>query len=200
MTFDHHITIVGRNKEMNITCPCCKVEQDESNFVLLAESIRHTMPSPLLIPMCDKCSNEHLIEKQNCTCSVCKRSLPSECFQHYRSRLKDNGMRLRVNRNCKDCSRKESAVLAKLKKDNPPPAYNTPCPQCNRIVYEKSEDIPEGVDGANGPWQCDHDHSKGEFRGYVCKQCNTGTGLIGDNQEYWTKAVERKKDTSIIIS
>jgi hypothetical protein len=88
---------------------------------------------------------------------------------------------------------KESKVLREIKKTNPPPPYNTPCPQCNRIVYEKSEDIPEGVDGANGPWQCDHDHEVGSFRGYLCKQCNTGTGLIGDNKEYFDKAHKTKQ-------
>ena len=102
-------------------------------------------------------------------------------------------MRLRVNRNCKDCSRKEISILQEIREQNPHPAYLTPCPQCNRVVYEKSEDIPAGVDGANGPWQCDHDHTTKEFRGYLCKQCNTGTGLIGDNENYWVQAKERKK-------
>ena len=101
-------------------------------------------------------------------------------------------MRLRVNTNCKDCSKKESAILSKIKKENPPPPYETKCQMCNKIVYEKVEDIPEGVDGTNGPWQCDHDHINGTFRGYLCKRCNTGTGLIGDKIDYWIKAKNRK--------
>ena len=76
--------------------------------------------------------------------------------------------------------RMESAILSKIKKENPPPSYETKCQMCNKIVYEKVEDIPEGVDGTNGPWQCDHDHSNGTFRGYLCKRCNTGNELIGD--------------------
>ena len=102
-------------------------------------------------------------------------------------------MRLRVNTNCKDCTRKELSVVWKLKKENPPPDYLTPCPQCGKICYEKVEDIPEGVDGTNGPWQCDHDHKTGMFRGHLCKKCNTGTGLIGDNVEYFKNAIERSK-------
>lgn len=102
-------------------------------------------------------------------------------------------MRLRVNTNCKDCSKKENSILKKIKFENPSPAYETCCPQCNKVVYEKVEDIPEGVDGTNGPWQCDHDHTTKQFRGYLCKRCNTGTGLIGDNQDYWENAKKRKK-------
>lgn len=172
---------------MNSTCPHCKIEKSSSHYVCLKDGV-----TPF-ISICNECSDAFYIENVNCTCSVCHRSLPPSYFQHYRTRFKSNGMRLRVNRNCKDCSKKESSVLRKLKKDNPPPSYLTACPQCNRVVYEKSEDIPAGIDGANGPWQCDHDHLAGTFRGWLCKQCNTGSGLVGDNHEYWSKAVERNK-------
>ena len=141
-------------------CACCK--KDTDNFV------KSHLGFPLLT-VCNDCSDEHFIEKVDCACSVCKRKLPSSYFQHYRTRFKKNGMRLRVNTNCKDCSRKESAIVAKLKKENPAPEYLTPCPQCGKVCYEKREDIPEGVDGTNGPWQCDHDHKTKEFRGYLCK-------------------------------
>jgi hypothetical protein len=29
----------------------------------------------------------------------------------------------------------------------------------------------------------DHDHSTGEFRGWLCAKCNTGLGLLGDSIE-----------------
>jgi len=173
---------------MQYTCSCCKKTKTSDQFDYIGSG---EFLSPL--PICKECSDEHLIEDIDCNCTVCHRKLPSSYFGHYRTRFKSNGMRLRVNRNCKDCSKKESAVLAKIKKDNPPPPYLTECPQCNKIVYEKSEDIPEGVDGTNGPWQCDHDHKKGTFRGYCCKQCNVGTGLIGDNVEYFANALKNKK-------
>tara|TARA_B100000287_G_scaffold301131_1_gene284260 strand:- start:65 stop:592 length:528 start_codon:yes stop_codon:yes gene_type:complete len=173
---------------MEYTCKCCGKTKsaDEFDFIGSGE-----FKYPL--PICKDCSDEHWIEDIDCSCSVCKRKLPFYYFGHYRTRFKKNGMRLRVNTNCRDCSKKESAVLAKIKKDNPPPAYLTPCPQCGKIVYEKSEDIPEGVDGTNGPWQCDHDHKTGTFRRYCCKKCNVGTGLIGDNEECWTNAQQYKK-------
>jgi hypothetical protein len=169
-------------------CPKCQTKKPKSQFV--AEPDQKYQ----LIAVCNQCADEFFIEKVDCTCSVCKRKLPSNYFQHYRTRFKKNGLRLRVNTNCKDCSKTESSYVNKLKKIHPAPAYNTKCPQCEKIVYEKVEDIPDGVNGTNGPWQCDHDHITKEFRRYLCKRCNTGTGLIGDSQLAWEKAVPFKKN------
>ena len=166
-------------------CMHCNTPKDITHF----EQVNNR---PILA-ICNECLDTHYIQQVDCTCSVCKRKLPANYFQHYRRRFKKNGMRLRVNTNCKDCSIKESAVLIKLKKDNPPPPYLTPCPQCKKICYEKVEDIPAGVNGTNGPWQCDHDHTTKQFRGWLCKRCNTGTGLIGDTVEYFTNALKNKK-------
>ena len=121
---------------MAFNCPCCNKTKPSDAFVM------SEMGFPL-VSVCNECSDEHLIEIIDCTCSVCKRKLPSTYFQHYRTRFKRNGMRLRVNTNCRDCSRKESAILSKIKKDNPPPDYLTPCTQCGKVVYEKVEDIPD---------------------------------------------------------
>lgn len=171
-------------------CPNCQKEKSSEDFTMDAKG---RFP---LISVCHECSDLEYIEKIDCTCSVCKRKLPSKYFQHYRTRFKRNGLRLRVNTNCRDCSRKESSYLNKIKKENPAPSYGATCPQCNKIVYEKVEDIPEGIDGTNGPWQCDHDHKTKKFRRYLCKRCNTGTGLIGDSQQAWEKAVVYKKKKS----
>lgn len=176
------------NKDDNFFyCPNCQRKKTKNNFV------SEPNQKYALISICNQCSDDNFIEKVDCTCSVCKRKLPSDYFQHYRTRFKKNGLRLRVNTNCKDCSKKESSYVTKLKRQFPAPAYGTKCPQCEKVVYEKVEDIPDGVDGTNGPWQCDHDHKTKEFRRYLCKRCNTGTGLIGDSQQAWEKAVTYKK-------
>jgi hypothetical protein len=171
-------------------CPNCDSQKSEDQFIL--ES-RGRFP---IITICQECSDKDFIEDVSCTCSVCKRKLPADYFQHYRTRFKSNGLRLRVNTNCRECSRKESSYLNQIKKDNPAPPYGETCPQCDKVVYEKVEDIPDGVDGTNGPWQCDHDHKTKTFRRYLCKRCNTGTGLIGDSQAAWENAVQYKKTRS----
>lgn len=172
--------------EPKIKCTMCSKEKPKSDFVF------HPTLGVQLHAFCNECSDKYLIKKGMTTCSVCKVSKDESHFQHYATRFKSDGNRLRTNTNCRECSKKEGKVLHEIKKTNPPPEYRTACPQCNKIVYPKSEDIPEGVDGTNGPWQCDHDHSLGTFRGYLCKRCNTGTGLIGDNVEYFEKAVQEK--------
>jgi len=168
-------------------CSICDIDKEKSDFLF------HPTLNVQLHTFCNDCSDKHLIEQAMTTCSVCKISKDETHFQHYATRFKRNGMRLRVNTNCDECLKKESKTLRAIKKDNPPPPYLTPCPQCSKIVYKKSEDIPDGIDGTNGPWQCDHDHKTGEFRGYLCKKCNTGTGLIGDNADYFKKALTEKK-------
>ena len=86
------------------------------------------------------------------------------------------------------------SVVTFVKSNSGPPPISSPRLMFNvfPLVF-KSEDIPEGVDGTNGPWQCDHDHKTGTFRNYACKPCNVGTGLIGDNVEYFTNALKYKE-------
>lgn len=174
-----------------MNCINCETELTRHNTDMWQE----ILDVPLLT-MCKKCSDLHLVEDIDCVCSVktCKKKKKSSEFSHYRTRFKANGMRLRVNTNCLECTKKEAKVRSDLKKDakKHKPEYGVSCPQCNKVCYEKSEDIPEGVDGTNGPWQMDHCHDTGAFRGYLCKRCNTGTGLIGDNEEYWTIAKKRQ--------
>ena len=163
------------------TCSSCKVELSADSF-----DYDPLNPGHPLYSFCMTCSDKNRIDDVMVNCTICHRSLPSNYFQHYRTRFKKDGMRLRVNRNCKDCSSKESAIVSKLKRENRAPNYLTECPLCERIVYEKSEDIPDGIDATNGPWQCDHDHKTKKFRGYICKPCNVG--VSGDLAAYQRNA------------
>jgi hypothetical protein len=36
---------------------------------------------------------------------------------------------------------------------------------------------------------CDHDHTTGEFRGWLCDPCNRSIGQLGDNLEGLSRAV-----------
>ena len=83
---------------------------------------------------------------------------------------------------------KERTAIRKKFKGMKPPSYGTPCQCCNKPVYASKETIPEGVDGT-WVWQLDHCHETGEFRGWLCKKCNTGLGNLGDNLESLERAV-----------
>ena len=74
---------------------------------------------------------------------------------------------------CKTCIRENQRVLKVLKKDHPMPPSGTPCQLCGRI------DI----------LFCDHDHVTKEFRGFVCRKCNSGIGALGDCEAGVAKAL-----------
>ncbi len=55
-----------------------------------------------------------------------------------------------------------------------PPEKGTPCEIC-------------GATNRKLVW--DHDHATGEFRGWLCGNCNSGIGLLGDSIEDLYNAV-----------
>jgi hypothetical protein len=64
---------------------------------------------------------------------------------------------------CRFCVNKEAKLLHRLHKEVGPPAPS--CSICLRV----------------GRTQLDHDHTTGDFRGWVCGACNRGLGELGDN-------------------
>ena len=71
----------------------------------------------------------------------------------------------------------KSAVVIK---NNRPPE-GTPCQICNKpMVYKRNADL-----------MCfDHDPITHEFRGWICQNCNTGIGKLGDTPEGVLKALD----------
>jgi hypothetical protein len=135
------------------------------------------------------------IPKGECVCSVCNIKQDNLNFQWYMQRFTKDGFRLRVNTNCSDCSKRIGKELNEIKKkilkNHPKPKDGEPCDMCHKPVYPKRKDVPKGVDGT-WSWQCDHDHDTKEFRGWLCKKCNTGFGGIGDTLESVLNLVEYK--------
>ncbi len=115
-------------------------------------------------------------------CSVCNVIKENTEFSFYRARHTNDGYRLMVNTNCHECasvrSKERSAIKKKYKNLNPPD-YGTLCECCQKPVYRN--------------WQLDHCHDTGNFRGWLCKQCNTGLGNLGDNLQSLHLAVEYLK-------
>ena len=93
---------------------------------------------------------------------------------------------------CKACNlvkgeSKRQAVLShfggknaiKQVKENRPPE-GTPCEKCKTpMVYKRCAQM-----------MCfDHDPDTNKFRGWLCQNCNTGIGKLGDNLEGLLEAV-----------
>ena len=76
------------------------------------------------------------------------------------------GKQYYLNR-CKPCLQEADVLLRDLKKKHPLPPSGTPCACCGRI----------------DKLFCDHDHSTGKWRGYCCRNCNSGLGLLGDCEQ-----------------
>jgi hypothetical protein len=83
------------------------------------------------------------------------------------------GKQYYLNR-CKPCIVDAEAVLRRLKKENPMPQAGTPCACCGRV----------------DKLFCDHDHATKAFRGWVCRQCNAGMGLLGDSEAGLRRALQ----------
>jgi hypothetical protein len=115
-------------------------------------------------------------------CSVCNELKENIEFSFYKNRLTNDGYRLMVNTNCRSCSKirsKERSDIKKRHKNLKKPEYGSLCECCQKPVYRN--------------WQLDHCHVTGNFRGWICKSCNTGLGSIGDNLQSLYRAVEYLK-------
>lgn len=82
---------------------------------------------------------------------------------------------------CKECRRiggkAYSAAAEKLMRQNKieKPPLGTPCENCGKTDQKLL---------------FDHCHETGKFRGWLCYQCNTAIGNLGDNLEGLMKAVQ----------
>lgn len=83
--------------------------------------------------------------------------------------------RHRATRNrCKECSNKQTKIRRLLRKAYPPPPPGA-CPICSTHTTD---------------WVLDHCHIEGKFRGYICKSCNAGIGLLHDDPSIVFRAHE----------
>jgi hypothetical protein len=108
-----------------------------------------------------------MIDDNTSRCTKCQEEKPVSEFRQYRGR----GDKWYLRSECKDCEKRLSDQLRELKKTVPAPPSNCEC--CGTPLYEP---------------RLDHDHTTGEFRGWLCQNCNEGFGKFGDNVEGIEKA------------
>ena len=81
--------------------------------------------------------------------------------------------KLYLNSACRPCHNHRVQVVAKLKQKHPHPPAGTPCECCGRV----------------SKLFLDHSHDTDTFRGWICRECNSSIGLMGDSVEGVRKAL-----------
>lgn len=124
------------------------------------------------------------IELETKKCSVCEETKPVTEFgkasggNYYRGE-------------CKKCGYDITKAREKAKALAPPIPKNHVCPICKR-----EEELVKGRGGKkSGTWCCDHDHSTGKFRGWLCHDCNRGIGNMGDCVDRLQQAIDYINET-----
>ena len=94
-------------------------------------------------------------------CKRCKAEYELSVFRVMGARVRDGG-RYRAH-DCRACHSETMKLMRRLHKTVGRPSPS--CEICHRV----------------GQVVLDHDHATGEFRGWLCKECNTGLGNLGDD-------------------
>ena len=97
------------------------------------------------------------------TCRDCGNLLTEET--RVMKSVSKKGKQYYLNR-CRPCISNAELLLRRLKKQHPMPPPGSPCECCGRIdklFY-------------------DHDHATEEFRGMLCRNCNSSIGMLGDSE------------------
>ena len=92
----------------------------------------------------------------------------------------------RLGSYCDDCNKSYNSTLLQLKSQHKVPEDH----KC--LICKKPESELKDIYGKNGrpqtKWALDHCHESGQFRGFLCRNCNNGLGRFQDNPDLLIKA------------
>ena len=95
-------------------------------------------------------------------CAVCNQERLEIEFAIYRTNKA--GSRRYYSRMCRTCGSAVYRERQALKEKHAPPSSGTACDCCGKIAC----------------LFIDHDHATGAWRGWLCRNCNVGLGMLGD--------------------
>ena len=107
------------------------------------------------------------------TCKECGKGLDEENrSRRYNCHRKDGSKQMKNL--CRPCEYDLVKIVKDLEKKHPRPPAGTPCECCGRV----------------SKLHLDHEHGGARrFRGYICAECNTGIGKLGDSKQGVLKAL-----------
>ena len=111
-------------------------------------------------------------------CKKCQKKLPY-------SKFGTSGSKKGIRTDCKECCSARNKLVRELKKKHSKPSEDYLCPICNKSQKQFSK-----------AFSLDHNHETGEFRGWLCHNCNTALGLFGDNIKMLSKAISYLQRTT----
>jgi hypothetical protein len=113
-------------------------------------------------------------------CNQCLKVLPIGLFSF------NSGASHRRSK-CKKCDNVQKQQRNKFRLFTPPP--NHVCPICNRTEFE----VQGKGGGKSGAWCLDHNHLTGEYRGFLCHECNRALGNFKDSISLLESAIKYLK-------
>lgn len=129
-----------------------------------------------------KSSNKN--DKEGKTCTRCNKYFLLEEYDWH------SGVNTWRRPECKKCIRELQRIRRIIKQSAPKIDDTYSCPICLRTI----EDIALKESNRKAAFCVDHDHEKKMFRGWLCHNCNTSLGLLGDSPNNIWRAYKYLKD------
>ncbi len=126
---------------------------------------------------CDSCFNET---------KVCRRCLQRKSIFEFEKNQKSIRGKVVRRGECRECRKWRRPIPKKAReeyeKTHPQPPMGKPfyCPVCRHtIIRQFKNDVV-----------LDHNHETGEIRGWICRMCNNGMGMMEDKVSILKRAIK----------
>lgn len=145
---------------------------------------------------CSECGKNEATRGEFCeTCfndtKICRRCQKRKSIFEFEKNQRTVLGRISRRGECRECRRWKKPIKIKdrleYEKINPPTPIGEPftCPVCqSTFIRQYKNDVV-----------LEHDHKTGEIRGWLCRMCNNGMGMMDDNVNILQRAINWIKGT-----